>query len=46
MGNAMQPLVVLISVFAIFIPALMLPGPDFIAVGGRILLDSRNPLSP
>ncbi|HEU4987848.1 MAG TPA: LysE family translocator [Rhizobiaceae bacterium] len=28
----MQPSVVLISVFAIFIPALMLPGPDFVAV--------------
>lgn len=28
----MQPTVVLFSVFAIFIPALMLPGPDFVAV--------------
>lgn len=28
----MQPAVILISVFAIFIPALMLPGPDFVAV--------------
>jgi len=28
----MQPSVVLISVFAIFIPALMLPGPDFVGV--------------
>ena len=28
----MQPSLVLISVFAIFIPALMLPGPDFVAV--------------
>jgi threonine efflux protein len=28
----MHPTVVLISVFAIFIPALMLPGPDFVAV--------------
>lgn len=28
----MQPTVVLIGVFAIFIPALMLPGPDFVAV--------------
>lgn len=28
----MQPIVVLVSVFAIFIPALILPGPDFVAV--------------
>ena len=28
----MHPTIVLISVFAIFIPALMLPGPDFVAV--------------
>src|SRR3954471_15635076 len=28
----MHPTVVLISVFAIFIPALILPGPDFVAV--------------
>lgn len=28
----MESLIVLISVFAIFIPALMLPGPDFVAV--------------
>ncbi len=28
----MQPGVVLVSVFAIFIPALILPGPDFVAV--------------
>ncbi|MBA3446533.1 MAG: LysE family transporter [Pseudaminobacter sp.] len=28
----MQPTVILISVFAIFLPALMLPGPDFVAV--------------
>lgn len=28
----MSPMIVLMSVFAIFIPALMLPGPDFIAV--------------
>lgn len=28
----MEPIIVLISVFAIFIPALMLPGPDFVAV--------------
>lgn len=28
----MDPLLVLVRVFAIFIPALMLPGPDFIAV--------------
>ncbi len=28
----MEPIVILIGVFAIFIPALMLPGPDFIAV--------------
>lgn len=28
----MSPLLILASVFAIFIPALMLPGPDFIAV--------------
>lgn len=28
----MEPAVVLISVFAIFIPALILPGPDFVAV--------------
>jgi threonine/homoserine/homoserine lactone efflux protein len=28
----MEPMVVLIGVFAIFIPALMLPGPDFVAV--------------
>ncbi len=28
----MEPLVVLIGVFAIFIPALILPGPDFVAV--------------
>ncbi|MGS1093510.1 LysE family translocator [Aquamicrobium terrae] len=28
----MQPTVVLVSVFAIFIPALILPGPDFIGV--------------
>jgi threonine efflux protein len=27
-----EPLITLISVFAIFLPALMLPGPDFIAV--------------
>jgi len=32
MVSAMQPSVVLISVFAIFIPALMLPGPDFVGV--------------
>ena len=28
----MHPTVVLISVFAVFIPALILPGPDFIGV--------------
>ena len=28
----MDPLIVLVTVFAIFIPALILPGPDFIAV--------------
>src|SRR4051812_31715829 len=28
----MSPTVILISVFAVFIPALILPGPDFIAV--------------
>jgi threonine efflux protein len=28
----MEPAIVLISVFAIFIPALILPGPDFVAV--------------
>ena len=28
----MHPTVILISVFAIFIPALILPGPDFVAV--------------
>src|SRR5688572_5656292 len=31
-GAAMQPGVILVSVFAIFIPALILPGPDFVAV--------------
>ncbi|MBT7663318.1 MAG: LysE family transporter, partial [Rhodospirillaceae bacterium] len=28
----MDPVVILISVFGIFIPALMLPGPDFVGV--------------
>ena len=28
----MDPLLTLITIFAIFIPALMLPGPDFVAV--------------
>ncbi len=28
----MEPVVVLITVFAVFIPALLLPGPDFVAV--------------
>ena len=28
----MDALIVLVGVFAIFIPALMLPGPDFVAV--------------
>ena len=28
----MEPIVVLVGVFAVFIPALILPGPDFVAV--------------
>lgn len=28
----MEPAVLLIRVFAVFIPALILPGPDFVAV--------------
>src|SRR5690606_29807978 len=31
-GGDMGPFVILAGVFAVFIPALMLPGPDFIAV--------------
>jgi threonine efflux protein len=31
-SGAMDSLVILISVFAVFIPALILPGPDFVAV--------------
>jgi threonine efflux protein len=32
MEGSMDPLLTLITVFAVFIPALMLPGPDFVAV--------------
>lgn len=28
----MDPILVLFGVFAVFIPALMLPGPDFVAI--------------
>lgn len=38
--------VAFVSVFAVFIPALMLPGPDFIAVGGRIVDDGPNSITP
>ncbi|MEM8972973.1 MAG: LysE family translocator [Pseudomonadota bacterium] len=31
-GPTMDPLLTLVTIFAIFIPALMLPGPDFVAV--------------
>jgi hypothetical protein len=46
----MDPAIVLLGVFGIFIPALSpLPGPDFVGVdfvatGGRILSDGRNPV--